>query len=162
MKNSIIIGSIIAVLVGVSLIWIFGSNKPSSEESTAQPSAEKAVVYKTPNCGCCAVYTKYLPKQGITTESINITDQELKEMREKYNIPDDLSSCHITVIGDYFVSGHIPVETIEKLASEKPNIAGIALAGMPSGTPGMPGPKNESWVIYAINDNGSTSEFMTI
>lgn len=163
MKNSIVIGTIVTVLAGISLVWLT-SSKPSSspEVSTSEPSIGKAVVYKTSNCGCCAVYTKYLPKEGVQTEYIDITNQQLKEMQKKYNISDQLASCHITLIGGYFVSGHIPIETIKKLVSEKPNIAGIVLAGMPSGTPGMPGPKNASWIIYAIDSNGLTSEFMTI
>lgn len=162
MKKNITIGAIIVILAFGLLIWLVDPGSSSSEKDLVLSPAEKAVVYKTPTCGCCSVYTKYLPAQGVKTESINISNQELNEMQLKYKISNDLASCHITIIGDYFVSGHIPVEAIEKLASEKPNIAGIALAGMPSGTPGMPGSKNESWVIYAIDDNGSTSEFMTI
>lgn len=142
-----------------ALLIAFFSTKESSPKTDI---SERAVVYKTAACGCCSVYTKYLPKEGVKTEAKDISKEELKEMRVKFGIPDELESCHITVIGDYFVSGHIPVEAISKLLTEKPNIAGIALAGMPSGTPGMPGPKNESWEIKAIGNDKTVSEFLSM
>ncbi len=128
----------------------------------SDPSVSKAVVYKTATCGCCGVYSKYLPKEGVKTDTKDIRKEELKEMRVKFGIPDELESCHITVIGDYFVSGHVPVEAISKLLTEKPNIAGIALAGMPSGTPGMPGPKTGSWNVKAIGADKTISEFIKL
>lgn len=158
--------------VVVAIILISGDSKPkqaveSNTVSVANNEAavladNEAVVYKTPTCGCCGIYTKYLPGEGIKTSSVDLTQKELDQMREKYQIPQRLASCHITKIGNYFVSGHVPIEAIRKLETEKPQIAGIALAGMPTGTPGMPGQKNQSWVIYAIGNDGSTSEFMTI
>ena len=63
---------------------------------------------------------------------------------------------------DYFVEGHVPIEAIEKLMAEKPDIAGIALPGMPSGSPGMGGSRSGQFVIYAIGKDGTTTEFMRI
>ena len=83
-------------------------------------------------------------------------------VKEKYGIPYSMRSCHTTVIGDYFVEGHVPIEAVEKLMLEKPDIKGIALPGMPSGSPGMPGSKQGPFIVYAINKDGSTSEFMRI
>lgn len=152
----IIIGGAVAISTSITKL-----PSPATSEKTSDVE-ERAVVYKTADCGCCRVYTKYLPNGGIETDSVDISKQELDQMRTKYAIPDKLASCHITKIGGYFVSGHIPVEAIKKLLTEKPDIAGIALAGMPTGTPGMPGSKNESWAIYGIGRDGSTSEFMSI
>ena len=72
-----------------------------------------------------------------------------------------MEACHITVLEDYTAEGHIPVEAIEKLLTENPDIDGIVLPGMPDGSPGMPGQQTEDLVIYAIKD-GKSSEFMTI
>jgi hypothetical protein len=58
-------------------------------------------------------------------------------------------------IGDYVVDGHVPLQTVQKLLRAKPSIAGITLPGMPSGTPGMNGPKTESWTIYAVTKDGA-------
>ncbi len=73
-------------------------------------------------------------------------------IRYPIRIPGDLWACHTAVIGGYAVEGHVPVEAIDRLLAEKPQIKGIALPGMPSGSPGMPGPKTEKFIIYTISD----------
>lgn len=72
-----------------------------------------------------------------------------------------MQSCHTTVIGGYYIEGHVPVEAIKRLLEEKPQIDGIALPGMPAGSPGMSGSKEGPFVIYSIS-GGQTSEFMRI
>ena len=71
-------------------------------------------------------------------------------MGEKYGILDSLQPCHLSLIGGYVVGGHIPIEVIDRLLSEKPQITGISLPGMPPGTPGMPGKKPGPLTIYEI------------
>ncbi|MCL5411050.1 MAG: hypothetical protein M1324_04395 [Patescibacteria group bacterium] len=158
----IVAGICCLLIVGFFIILLTTGNKKSKESNKGIFSAQKAVVYKTATCGCCGVYSKYLPEEGMQTTVRDISSNELDQMRVKLGIPDDLKSCHITVMGDYFVSGHVPVEAISKLITEKPDIAGIALAGMPSGTPGMPGPKTVSWNIKAIGADKTVSEFIKL
>lgn len=81
-------------------------------------------------------------------------------VKEKYQIPPEMESCHTSVIGDYFVEGHMPVEVIDKLLEEKPEINGITLPGMPQGSPGMAGLKSGKWTIYSLS-NGQSSEFLS-
>ncbi len=119
-----------------------------------------AAVYKTSSCGCCGLFANYMQKQGFDTNII--TQGDISNVKEKYNIPSAMQSCHTTTIGDYFIEGHMPVEAINKLLEEKPDIAGIAMPGMPSGAPGMVGSKTEDFVVYAVNKDGSTYEFMRI
>ena len=88
--------------------------------------------------------------------------QSSNKIEEQYGVPSELRSCHTTIIGNYFIEGHIPLEAVEKLLKEQPNIKGIAMPGMPSGSPGMPGQKQGAFIIYAVNNDGSTSEFMRI
>ncbi len=83
------------------------------------------------------------------------------EIKDRLNIPQDMWSCHTAVIGGYFVEGHVPVAAIRKLLEEQPEIDGIALPGMPAGSPGMGGSKEEPFVIYAVAD-GAVKEFMTL
>ena len=71
-------------------------------------------------------------------------------MGEKYGIPDSLQPCHLSLMAGYVVGGHIPIEVIDRLLSEKPQITGISLPGMPPGTPGMPGQKPGPLTIYEI------------
>jgi hypothetical protein len=87
--------------------------------------------------------------------------RSLHMIKKKYNIPLEMQSCHTTILGKYFIEGHVPIKAINKLLKEQPDIDGIALPGMPIGTPGMPGEKEEPYVIYQLVD-GKSSVFMTI
>jgi len=82
-------------------------------------------------------------------------------MGQKYGIPDDMQPCHISLIGGYVVGGHIPIEVVNRLLSEKPQITGISLPGMPEGTPGMPGQKPGPLTIYEIG-NGPPKVYATV
>tara|TARA_Y100000034_G_C6900863_1_gene416651 strand:- start:745 stop:1260 length:516 start_codon:yes stop_codon:yes gene_type:complete len=119
-----------------------------------------AIVYKSPTCGCCGGFSQYMTTWGFDVEIVDTVN--LDAIKEEYGIPINMKSCHTTLIGDYFVEGHVPSEAIEKLLVEKPDIAGIALPGMPAGSPGMGGSKNVPWIVYAINYDGSYEEFMRI
>ncbi|HVL56509.1 MAG TPA: DUF411 domain-containing protein [Burkholderiaceae bacterium] len=112
-----------------------------------------AVLYKTPQCGCCDEYANYLRDNGfdVTVEPTN----ELAQISQQAGVPEELEGCHTMLLQDYVVSGHVPVDIVHKLLAERPPIAGITLPGMPSGSPGMSGPKTESFKIYAIPQGGA-------
>lgn len=114
----------------------------------AQTSDKTAVIYRDPNCGCCQGYADHLRRHGFKVEVRNTT--ALDAIKRRYNVPDALASCHTMRSGGYTVEGHVPVSTVNKLLREKPKISGIALPGMPQGSPGMPGPKTEPFVSYEI------------
>ena len=128
--------------------------------TNSNPNGKKITVYKSSSCGCCDLYTGYLEKKGFDVEIINLPD--VSAIKTQHGVLNNLQSCHTSVIGDYFVEGHIPTEAIDKLLNEKPNIKGIALPGMPSGSPGMPGSKTGEFVIYSVNLDGTSSEFMRL
>tara|TARA_B100001057_G_scaffold472879_1_gene536640 strand:- start:327 stop:809 length:483 start_codon:yes stop_codon:yes gene_type:complete len=116
-------------------------------------------VFKTPSCGCCYGYILFLEK-----EKFNVTQTDMRSLhsiKKKYNIPLEMQSCHTTIMGKYFIEGHVPLQAVNKLLREQPDIDGITLPGMPIGTPGMPGEKEEPYVIYQLID-GKFSVFMTI
>lgn len=119
---------------------------------------KQITIYKSSTCGCCSAYASYMKKKGFDVNIVNM--QDLTALKEKYNIPSILQSCHTSVIGNYFVEGHIPVEAINRLLAEKPDIMGIAMPGMPSASPGMPGAKIQDFVISAVNKDGTYPEFM--
>ncbi len=117
----------------------------------AQPShATEAVIYKNPDCGCCENYADYLRDNGFKV-TVKPT-HELSAMSRDHGIPDDLQGCHLGLIDGYVVSGHVPISVVTKLLQERPAIKGVTLAGMPLGSPGMGGKKNEPWKIYAVGD----------
>lgn len=111
----------------------------------------KATLYRDPNCGCCGEHARYLRQHGYAVRIV--PENDITSIKRKYGVPDNLASCHTTIIGDYVVEGHVPVSAIQKLMTERPRIAGIALPGMPMGSPGMPGPKEGIFMIYAFSDS---------
>ena len=116
-------------------------------------------VFKTPSCGCCYGYVLFLEKEKFNVKQTDM--RSLHSIKKKYNIPIEMQSCHTTIMGKYFIEGHVPLQAVNKLLKEQPDIDGIALPGMPIGTPGMPGEKEEPYVIYQLID-GKFSVFMTI
>jgi hypothetical protein len=117
-------------------------------------AAELATVYRSPSCGCCEAWVAYLKTKGFDATVISTDD--LGAVKEKMRVPADMQSCHTAVIAGYVVEGHVPVEAIIKLLAEKPQITGIAVPGMPGGSPGMSGPK-ESFTAYAFGPAGETA-----
>lgn len=107
-----------------------------------------AKLYKNPSCGCCEEYAKYLRANGFEVEVTATHDLPL--LKEEHNVPPQLEGCHTTLIGNYVVEGHVPVESINRLLKERPPIAGISVPGMPVGSPGMGGRKQEPLTVYAI------------
>ena len=119
----------------------------------------KITMYRTPSCGCCGGYADALKEKGFEVEVIKIKD--LTEIKEKYKLPANKQSCHTMVMGNYFIEGHVPMEAVEKLLKEKPQIDGIGLPGMPAGTPGMRGVKKAPYKVYQ-SVNSQFSEFLEI
>ena len=116
-------------------------------------------IYKTISCGCCEGFISELTKEGFNVK-LGVEDNTIN-IKEKYNIPEEMQSCHTSFIGGYFIEGHVPIEAINKLIEESPEVDGIALPGMPSGSLGMPGEKEGKLKIYSIT-NGKASIFMEI
>ncbi len=113
------------------------------------PGGAKATVYKSPECACCGNYVGYLRRNGFDVRIKEVAD--MTPVKRHFGVPQDLESCHTMDVGGYVVEGHVPIEAIDRLLSEKPGIKGIALPGMPEGSPGMPGPKYRPFVIHTIS-----------
>ncbi len=148
-------------LLGILVLIAGCSNKDNAiTGNSVLDDSNKVMVYKGISCGCCSLYVNYF-KNKFNSQVNSVDVQDITSLKDKYNIPYQLQSCHTTIIGNYFVEGHVPIEAVNKLLQEKPDILGIALPGMPSGSPGMPGSK-EPFVIYKVNKDGSYDEFMRI
>ena len=146
LKRRAVLTLLVGGASGVALIGGATSVIPLS--SRAASDRGDVTLYKNPQCGCCEGYAGYLHDNAFNVKAISTND--LTVMSQTYGIPDALQPCHISLIGGYVVGGHIPVEVIDWLLSEKPQIIGITLPGMPEGTPGMPGNKPGPLDIYEI------------
>jgi len=124
----------------------------------ADAADKKATVYRDPNCGCCGGHAAYLRQHGYDVTIVPM--ENLTPIKRRLAVPDELLSCHTTVIGSYAIEGHVPISAIDKLLRERPKVRGIALPGMPSGSPGMSGPKDQVFTIYSFSD-GPTQIFAT-
>ena len=111
--------------------------------------SQKATLYKTPECSCCESYAAYLRENGF--EVATKATSNLSEVSRKAGVPAKLQGCHTMFVDGYVVDGHVPVNIIRKMLSERPTIAGITLPGMPQGSPGMTGRKTGEFTVYAVS-----------
>ena len=151
---------IILLILSASLFFAFNFVADKQKVLASTDNNKLNVeVFKTPSCGCCYGYVLFLEKEKFNVKQTDM--RSLHSIKKKYNIPLEMQSCHTTIMGKYFIEGHVPLQAVNKLLKEQPDIDGIALPGMPIGTPGMPGEKEEPYVIYQLID-GKFSVFMTI
>ena len=102
----------------------------------------KVVSYRSASCGCCKKWINHLRDNGL--EVVDNIVEDVSVIKNQYQIPNNLRSCHSAQIANYTIEGHVPIESINKLFREKPNINGIAVPGMPLGSPGMEMHSHES------------------
>jgi len=126
---------------------------------TAQTPSTTVEVYKSPTCGCCSKWVDHLRNHGFTVRAIN-TDK-IDDLKSSRGVPRQVRSCHTALVGGYVVEGHVPAADVQRLLRERPAIAGIAVAGMPIGSPGMEvsGVKAQSYNVLAFSKDGSTRVF---
>jgi hypothetical protein len=149
----------VGLLAMASLATACASGGSTAEaEATAVDGVVSTVVelHSAPGCDCCGGWEEYMTSHGFTVESTEEAD--LSAFKEARGVPRDAWSCHTAVIDGYILEGHVPVEAIEDLLADRPDIDGIALPGMPPGSPGMSGEKEAPFEVLAIDD-GMTSSF---
>jgi hypothetical protein len=106
---------------------------------------EVITVHKDPSCGCCTGWAQHLQKAGFVTRVVETKD--LDAVRRRLGVPDDLAGCHTAEISGYVVEGHVPADALKRLLAERPSAAGLAVPGMPAGSPGMEGGKPELYEV---------------
>jgi hypothetical protein len=114
-------------------------------------------VYKTPTCGCCKAWVEHIEQNGFKAEVVDMPD--LSAVKTKYGVAPQHQSCHTAVVGNYTIEGHVPADLIMKLVNEKPDIAGLAVPGMPMGSPGMEGATKESYDVLTFDRAGRTTVY---
>ena len=126
--------------------------------AAAQRPAPVVEVYKSPTCGCCANWVKHLEAAGFTTKVTSVDD--ITEVKTKYGVPGRVQSCHTAVVGGYVLEGHVPAADVQRLLKEKPAVVGVAVPGMPIGSPGMEvGSTVQRYDVLTFNKQGQTTVF---
>ena len=114
-------------------------------------------MYKSPYCGCCGKWAEHMSKAGFTVTAHEVED--VPAMRKKLGMPDKLGSCHAARVGDYLLEGHVPAEDVKRLLKEKPKALGLAVPGMPAGSPGMDVPNSPPYDTLLVQKDGATRVF---
>jgi hypothetical protein len=128
------------------------------KHTLSKATALNATVYHSPDCNCCGGWIDHLKTQGFQITDFSTPD--IETVKQKYNVPDNLSSCHTAIVNGYVIEGHVPANDIKRLLQEKPNVAGLSVPQMPIGTPGMEiGNQKDPFTVFAFNRNNSVAVF---
>jgi hypothetical protein len=114
-------------------------------------------VYKSPYCGCCTQWEDHLRENGFNVKSEPVSD--LVPIKAKYGVTQQLAACHTAVVEGYVVEGHVPADLIKRLVQEKPQVAGLAVPGMPQGSPEMEQGLKEPYDVLTFDANGNTAVY---
>jgi len=116
-------------------------------------------MYKQVGCGCCTIWAEHLRKAGFKISSMEMPDMD--RIKTTYGVPRAVQTCHTALVDGYVVEGHVPLDAIEKMLKERPKIAGIGVAGMPVGSPGMEnGSRKDAYDVLAFDREGKTSLYV--
>ena len=144
---------VVFALVALSMPLHGQAQKPA-----AKTPAASVTVFKDPNCGCCKDWVEHLRKHAFKVVTKDTSD--MSSIKRSGRVPAQLLSCHTAFVNGYVVEGHVPAEDIKRMLAEKPKIAGLAVAGMPAGSPGMEvGNRKDKYDVIAFNRDGTTSVY---
>jgi hypothetical protein len=148
----------------VSVLSLGCGEADAAPEQVAQRSSDQALptvlVYKTPTCGCCNGWIEHLQAAGFTVDARDVRD--IMTVKQDGGVPVSMSSCHTAIVDGYVVEGHVPAEQVKRLLAERPEVAGIAVPGMPVGSPGMEGPNAQPYEVLSFTHDGHAEVFAEV
>jgi len=152
--KKIIVASTVAALAALgSVAFTALTSAQASQDASANVADTKAItIWRDPGCGCCDAYADYLETNGFSVTRVD--DRAFDKRSVEMGVPERGIGCHLAEIDGYVVSGLVPVEIIERLVSERPDVTGITLPGMPGNAPGMAPAKTGKLKTYAFGKNG--------
>ena len=149
-------GSVVALVAVLGIgVAVFGGR---AGEAARQSVVE---VYKSPTCGCCSKWVDHMRAQGFEVRATDTGD--LDTIKASHGVPRQMQSCHTALVDGYVIEGHVPAADVQRLLRERPAIAGLAVPGMPIGSPGMevPGVPAQPYDVMAFENDGGASVFAT-
>ncbi len=130
---------------------------PSASVAQGRPAVH---VLKDPNCGCCNAWIAILEREGFRVTTETSVGTALFRQKAARGVPPAMASCHTADVGGYVVEGHVPPADIRRLLAERPDAVGLAVPGMPYGSPGMgPEDRREAYDVHLIRRDGTTEVF---
>ena len=128
--------------------------------SSAVLSASAVTVYKDAGCGCCAAWVDHLKANGLPIAAVHDVP-DMTPHKQKFGVPERLASCHTAVVEGYTIEGHVPASDIKRLLSERPKAKGLAVPGMPHGSPGMETGRFDPYDVLLFDANGKTRVYQS-
>lgn len=158
-RSKWVIAAVVAVAVagGAGLLVAVGGGDDGTDRPAEAGTAPGMLVYRSPACGCCAEWVEHMREAGFEVRVEDRTD--LASVKAELGVPVDLSSCHTARVGDYVIEGHVPAADVRRLLAERPDVKGLAVPGMPAGSPGMEGPNPEPYSVVAFDGDGGREVF---
>lgn len=146
---------VLTVVLGGALAL---AGRAASQTPAAAGGKPAVTVYKSASCGCCSKWVDHMKTNGFTVTAVDVDDIEVP--MKTYGVPSSLASCHTAIVGGYVVEGHVPADVVSRMLREKPAIRGIAVPGMPVGSPGMevPGYK-DAYNVVSFDKAGKTAVY---
>ncbi len=123
-------------------------------ERVAAADLPAILVYKSPSCGCCNGWVAHLEAAGFAVETRDV--QDIMSVKQDAGVPAAMSSCHTAIVDGYVVEGHVPAEHVVRMLEERPDFAGIAVPGMPIGSPGMEGSNPTPYQVLHFASDGTS------
>ena len=133
------------------------AQRAAAAKQTAAQASQAITVYKTATCGCCTKWVDHLKAAGFNPTVHVVADMSQSPITSR--VPDSLRSCHTATLEGYLIEGHVPADSIKQLLKDQPKIVGLAVPGMPAGSPGMESPNPEPYQVIAFDATGKTSVF---
>lgn len=128
--------------------------------ANAALAAEAGRVWKNPSCGCCKSWISHMSANGFALDVVEVDQTALEAVKRQNGVSESHASCHTARIGDYVVEGHVPASAVNRLLAEKPDAVGLAVPGMPAGSPGMETDgAGEAYDVLLIKKDGSSEVF---
>lgn len=141
----------------ITLASLATSTLTRSALAAPSPSATRVTVYKSPSCGCCTNWVSHMKTNGFDVDAHDVDDGMLDQMKTTAGVPTMLRSCHLALAGGYAFEGHVPADLVKKVLTTKPKLAGLAVPGMPVGSPGMEmGGRTEPYQVMAFDRAGKS------
>lgn len=137
--------------------WLITALLLAPMAAGAEPLPE-VVMHKDPNCGCCGQWAEHLQANGFRVKTVK--ERDMDSVKRRFAVPQRLTSCHTAKVGGYVIEGHVPASAIKRLLREKPAVAGLAVPGMPLGSPGMEVPgKKDPYDVVAFDKAGKAAVY---
>jgi hypothetical protein len=125
--------------------------------SNAAEKKPVITVYKDPSCGCCKNWIAHLIKHGYRVDAKD--SPNMTEIKRTLGVPTGLTACHTAMVNGYLIEGHVPAADIDRLLAQKPKVVGLAVPGMPAGSPGMEGASAQRYQVLTFDKSGKTTVF---